>query len=599
MPRPFFIMATPTLYNVPTTISVADATTNWVGTSLDVDPDLKKEGSNAVFGILRSDLATIYFDDSTIRSMDGEHFRGWMLFAAVANLDSEANGGMEVFMSDGTNTAYWTVFGNDTYFGGWKNVVLDPSRTPDAGTAPTLANVNQWGFRFNRTSAPANKDNTWVDYFRYGDGYFITAGTTGDRVSLADVFAIDNSSGYGIVEETEGVYFSYGKLTIGSGTAATAFSMENEILVYTDSLVATGLYEFRGTGVADIYCDNCVFRAAGTGGNTRFIVDMSYTGLSGVELTNNLFARASTSNFASGWTVANNTFNDCDQITTRANMSGSKVAAYEGPASGAALIYNGTTEPSGLLKNMTFEKGTGLNHAIEFGTGTPATITIDGMTSIGYNSANATGDATFYVAKTTGTQTINVINGGGNFSYRSAGATVDIVIDPVSTTVKVLDGRDNSNLQSARVIVKASSNAGELPYDETVTITRSGSTASVSHTAHGMKNGDKVQIRGANEQEYNGVFIISNVTTDAYDYTVTGTPDTPATGTIKATGVVLEGTTDVNGEISSSRTWTLAQPIEGRVRKASGSPYFKQGKIAGTISTTAGYSATVALVIDE
>lgn len=65
-------------------------------------------------------------------------------------------------------------------------------------------------------------------------------------------------------------------------------------------------------------------------------------------------------------------------------------------------------------------------------------------------------------------------------------------------------------------------------------ITRAGSTATVTLNSHGYANGAEVTITGAVEPEYNGSYIISNVTTNTFDYTVTGTPATPATGTIYA-----------------------------------------------------------------
>ncbi len=65
-------------------------------------------------------------------------------------------------------------------------------------------------------------------------------------------------------------------------------------------------------------------------------------------------------------------------------------------------------------------------------------------------------------------------------------------------------------------------------------ITRSGSIATVTIPGHGYAEGDWVLIRGANEPEYNGLFVISGVTSDTFDYSVDGTPATPATGTILA-----------------------------------------------------------------
>ena len=70
-----------------------------------------------------------------------------------------------------------------------------------------------------------------------------------------------------------------------------------------------------------------------------------------------------------------------------------------------------------------------------------------------------------------------------------------------------------------------------------VTITRVGTTATAAcATAHGYAADGltKVNHSGAAQAEYNGDFKIFNVTTLTYDFTVTGTPATPATGTITA-----------------------------------------------------------------
>ncbi|CAN5813834.1 hypothetical protein BH20PSE1_BH20PSE1_01000 [soil metagenome] len=69
---------------------------------------------------------------------------------------------------------------------------------------------------------------------------------------------------------------------------------------------------------------------------------------------------------------------------------------------------------------------------------------------------------------------------------------------------------------------------------KTVTITRSASTATATATAHGFLAGQKIVVSGANETEYNIEAYISNVAANTFDYTVSGTPATPATGTITA-----------------------------------------------------------------
>lgn len=69
-------------------------------------------------------------------------------------------------------------------------------------------------------------------------------------------------------------------------------------------------------------------------------------------------------------------------------------------------------------------------------------------------------------------------------------------------------------------------------------ITRSGYTATVTQTAHGLAVGDEVLIQGAAQLDYNGLQTVATVpTANTYTYTVQGTPVTPATGTLTASAL--------------------------------------------------------------
>lgn len=69
---------------------------------------------------------------------------------------------------------------------------------------------------------------------------------------------------------------------------------------------------------------------------------------------------------------------------------------------------------------------------------------------------------------------------------------------------------------------------------KTVTITRSGSTATANCTSHGYLTGDAVLHSGASQSEYNVEAYVTVVDADNYTFTVSGTPASPATGTITA-----------------------------------------------------------------
>ena len=81
-----------------------------------------------------------------------------------------------------------------------------------------------------------------------------------------------------------------------------------------------------------------------------------------------------------------------------------------------------------------------------------------------------------------------------------------------------------------------------------VSITRSGTTATVTHTNHKLVSGIRVQIAGCNETSYNGSYIITVTGSNTYTYTVSGSPATPATGSPTSTPKCIVRLFDYNGD---------------------------------------------------
>src|SRR5260221_6745515 len=88
----------------------------------------------------------------------------------------------------------------------------------------------------------------------------------------------------------------------------------------------------------------------------------------------------------------------------------------------------------------------------------------------------------------------------------------------------------------------------------TVTITRSGAVATVADTAHGYPSSAasptsarRVLFAGAVQPEYNGEKTITYVDANTYTFPVSGTPATPATGTITSTRAPLGWSTLYTG----------------------------------------------------
>lgn len=171
-----------------------------------------------------------------------------------------------------------------------------------------------------------------------------------------------------------------------------------------------------------------------------------------------------------------------------------------------------------------------------------------------------------------------------------------IAIVPVQ--VSFIDIDTLLGIESVVVLLKAGA-GGPLPVNATVSITRSGSIATVSHATHGLKTGLKVEISGAVESEYNGLKTITKIDNNSYSFPVSGTPTTPATGTIKCTGIVATGVTNSSGLFLDSDVEYLGsdQPVVGWGRKGTTEPFYEQSDIVG-IMTSEGFTSTQLMVRD-
>lgn len=73
-------------------------------------------------------------------------------------------------------------------------------------------------------------------------------------------------------------------------------------------------------------------------------------------------------------------------------------------------------------------------------------------------------------------------------------------------------------------------------------VTRSGTTATLTKTSHGRANGDKVLIQGFALSEFNGIFTVANSATNTFDYTISADPGANPSGTPGTVDLVTLGT---------------------------------------------------------
>ena len=94
------------------------------------------------------------------------------------------------------------------------------------------------------------------------------------------------------------------------------------------------------------------------------------------------------------------------------------------------------------------------------------------------------------------------------------------------------------------------------------TLAFSAGTVTATCTGHGYSTSDKILHGGANQKDYNGVYTITVVDANSYTYTITGTPATPATGTIAS--IKVSSTTTVGKRnITKKRIYRVVTSVTG------------------------------------
>jgi hypothetical protein len=647
-----------------TTINDAQATTNWTGAGYGTT-DVSAEDTLAVAESLAISTGQVYYTGTSrnLGTSPGTLVYIWSFNNALQDAWDASPPPNALMLGDGTDRIAFDMAGADRRVfnhlegpagldcNSWQCLVLD---TGQAGTMNSAGNtyvvngsyaglnfaaVTQFGVSFDTNSkALGGGYNVAVDIIRFGnDGIRLTAGTTGDRGTFAEIATADRSrsadAAHGILREYTTIAFGcQGPLTFGDSGAATTsyFEESGSVLVFEDRNISNDKYylnvegnsgstnlfiltgctvtsagphvgiDMSGGNIDTLTLDGCVFRDLGD----RPILFSSNADASGHDITDCTFDNTGKITVGDVDFLRNNIINsaatDNALIYGGGIMTDLTVSGYEGTAGTAAILSNENVDMDGELDRLSATKGTAATHALEFGASTPASITLRDCDFSGYNASDGNNDSTFY-NNTGGALTINIVGGSGNVTYRNGtNASTSIVQNPVTLEVTTKKLSDQTALGSCRVLVYAGDGTGPLPFQDSVTITRVSTTASVSHTGHGLANGNKVLIQGADQWQYNGVFAISNVTANAYDYTIVSDPGSNGTGTIVSTGVIIDGDSNATtGVISDTRTYSTDQPIAGRVRKSTSSPYYKTAPVTGTISSANGLSLTVLLQLDE
>jgi hypothetical protein len=613
-----------------TTISAAESTTDsgtWYrlnGTSSAnpaADGDAYIQGTFCIANKMGADSGTTniggHFNSTATFDLTGKHLYHWRQIVTAGNMLSKANRGITIGLTNTsttsttawstTNYKQWFLDGSDTIKSaiGWTNYVIDPSSTADvsAGTL-TLTTVKNIGFICRQTSGVTTTvSNQFVDAVRAGTGVTATASSSGDTISFNSIYSTDSSvsNSWGIITQQAGIYYGVGKFTIGATgqTNTCLFKDTDAVLVFRQQLVATTFYEIKGLGAASFNTTIQLGNKDGSGNTSSgCIVRAQGTAVWTLTCDANTAFKAYSSSIASMRAATLSATSELKN-TSIANsgtidVNGATITSCIFSGQTATQLKVDTTAELSVITDSSFTSG-GTGHAIEITVA--GTYDFDTLTFNGFASSNgSTGNEAVYINVASGNVTLN-INGGNTPSYRTAGATVTVVAGSVTVTLKA-QTVDGTPIQDANVFLAAAS-GGPFPYHVVVTISNSGTTATVTHTSHGLSTNDKIIIENASLSANNGVFTATVTNANTYTYTMGSAPGSSPTGTILSTFVILKGLTNVSGELSMSRVFPSNQPVAGWARKSSSAPYYKTGPVSGTINSSTGAQFSALLTPDQ
>ncbi len=605
----------------------ADTTTGWsspVGgnapTQYTSAPDPKELTAHNGVQVSNTESELLFTMGTGVDMSAGTLVYIWGLAQGIMN--TKALYGVASVIGDGTNTNAYQVGGSDAAVfrhgsGSGVNyqcLLIDTGSFPTGkalrGTLGSLVTtaITELGVNFfTLVKAVGGTENCWVDKVLYGNGGLtitVTDTASGflDDLSVLDAAGTSGGSYGGCRALGGGVYGVQIKLLLGDavGTGSDTLSVVSQTLKFenfagigTDKLGI--IIQGNATGTQTIaFTDSTLFSPIGSGAFlTATDINVESFDMTGCLIQNfdqgiNLSADATN---APNHDISLNNFVGCSQINS-------------GATAFVNNTINSTTDLNGgwiIDANTSMASVSGLDF-ISDGTGHAIYITATGsytFTDFTYSGYGATASTDAVIYNNSGGAVTVTVSGGDTPTYRNGTSASTTIVSGAVTLTVTASQSDGTAIENARVMLKASDGTGAFPFEEVVTITNSGTTATVAHTAHGMATNDYAAFDRASLAANNGVFQITVVDVDSYTYTMGSTPGTNPTGTIISTFVALYGLSDINGQVTTSRVYSVAQPVIGWTRKSTTTPFYKEGILTGSVSTTLGYISTAVMISDE
>jgi len=263
------ITVTPNL----TDISLCEATTGWTGSPAPILNDTTiwdaVQGSRCLQSYSAgAAVRNAVYDFGTTsgywKNFSEQILIIWFSFSRKAY--SATNPPMKIRLTDG-NGYYrdWYIFDKTTLpHTGWIPWIIHADFGYDYESNPSfnVTQIRYVGWKIEETVV--GKTYIWWDAVRFGTGLTIKGGDSGSPATFENLYisSVDQNNAYGLVDKIGGVYYSNGKINIGSLTVdeSTYFKDTSQVFIFKNIKGnPTGFYEIKGqnavsgSGTTEIY----------------------------------------------------------------------------------------------------------------------------------------------------------------------------------------------------------------------------------------------------------------------------------------------------------------------------------------------------------
>lgn len=555
-------MAAPSYATDLTDISLAESTTGWSAygggaSGLAVNPDSSMQGTNGVGKQITAADKGQYFDNgSGITLGTGDHIWQWLFCTTPGLTDTRANKGASIYIgTSSANYCQYHVEGNNTYGAVGrvgKCYTIDYSVRSTNGSEPYRtaagspgANPQLFGAGLV-TTASVKGENCVVDANRYGLGGFLTAG---ELISAGD--ASDNPCTFGGFSTTnDSVSNRWAILTNLGGT----YELQGTFAIGQNNAGTATLARFQDSDVT-IVCADTIHAASDF---TKIIIDHASTVCNWTNVT--ITALGTTNRGRVTVTSNDPTFN-----VTGGTWTGLAATTLDSNSTVDGLTWrtcDTITTGEGVVTNCTIDQSFA-SVAMVHDQASMANLTGNTFISDGTGHAVNIGNVT----------TTKTINWDNTLSGYVAGTTGDPVTTGTSGNEAILCNVSAS--QKLTINVASGASIPSVKNDGTGTVAVVAGQVTLTVT-------------------------VRDVVTNAVIQDVRVLVEAAAGGGMTEGDDIISGVlTNASGQVSDTRSYSSNQPITGRARKGSASPFYKEAAISGTVSSSVDTDLTILMIPDE